>query len=90
MATKRLLLCRSLRLSLLLQAPSGQVHGFDALLVGVYEKKELIFVAKVKNGFVPRIHDELFPAPQGAANCPVPLPRHRWTFSPPWLMEDLE
>ena len=27
-------------------------RGFDALLVGVYEKKELIFVAKVKNGFV--------------------------------------
>ena len=25
-------------------------RGFDALLVGVYEKKELIFVAKVKNG----------------------------------------
>ncbi len=36
-------------------------RGFDALLVGVY-KKELIFVAKVKNGFVPRIRDELFPA----------------------------
>jgi DNA ligase D-like protein (predicted ligase) len=35
--------------------------GFDALLVGVYEKKELIFVAKVRNGFVPRIRDELFP-----------------------------
>ena len=37
-------------------------HGFDALLVGVYEKKELIFVAKVKDGFVPRIRDKLFPA----------------------------
>jgi ATP-dependent DNA ligase len=37
-------------------------RGFDALLVGVYEKKELIFVAKVKNGFVPRIRDEFFPA----------------------------
>jgi DNA ligase D-like protein (predicted ligase) len=37
-------------------------RGFDALLVGVYEKKDLIFVAKVKNGFVPRIRDELFPA----------------------------
>jgi O-methyltransferase domain/ATP dependent DNA ligase C terminal region len=30
--------------------------------VDVYEKRELIFVAKVKNGFVPRIRDELFPA----------------------------
>ena len=37
-------------------------HGFDALLVGVYENKEFIFVAKVKDGFVPRIRDELFPA----------------------------
>ena len=34
-------------------------RGFDALLVGVYEKEELIFVAKVKDGFVPRIPDEL-------------------------------
>ena len=33
-------------------------RGFDALLVGVYENKEFIFVAKVKNGFVPRIHQE--------------------------------
>ena len=47
-------------------------HGFDALLVGVSETKQFIFVAKVKNGFVPRIRDEIFPAPQGAANCPVP------------------
>ena len=39
-------------------------HGFDALLVGVYENKELIFVAKVKDGFVPRIRDEIFPALQ--------------------------
>ena len=31
------------------------------MLVGVYEKKELKFVAKVKNGFVPRIRDELTP-----------------------------
>jgi ATP-dependent DNA ligase len=37
-------------------------RGFDALLVGVYENKELNFVAKVKNGFVPRIRDEIFPS----------------------------
>jgi ATP-dependent DNA ligase len=35
--------------------------GFDALLVGVYENSELVFVAKVKNGFVPRIRMSLFP-----------------------------
>jgi hypothetical protein len=32
--------------------------------VGVYENKKLIFVAKVKDGFVPRIRDEIFPALQ--------------------------
>jgi hypothetical protein len=37
-------------------------HGFDALLVGVYENKRLIFVAKVKDGFCARIRDEIFPA----------------------------
>jgi ATP-dependent DNA ligase len=37
-------------------------RGFDALLVGIYEKKDLIFVAKVKNGFAPRVRDEIFPA----------------------------
>ena len=59
-------------------------HGFDALLVGVYEKKEFIFVAKVKNGFVPRIRDELFPAlkalqiaPRPSGICPRREPRGR-------------
>ena len=37
-------------------------RGFDALLVGIYERKNLIFVAKVKNGFVPRIRNDFFPA----------------------------
>jgi bifunctional non-homologous end joining protein LigD len=47
-------------------------RGFDALLVGVYEKRELIFVAKVKNGFVPRIQDELLPTLKAlqTAQCP--------------------
>jgi ATP-dependent DNA ligase len=47
-------------------------HGFDALLVGVYENKQLIFVAKVKNGFVPRLRDEILPALKRlkAAHCP--------------------
>ena len=55
-------------------------RGFDALLVGVYEKKELIFVAKVKNGFVPRIRDEFFPALKAlqTAQCPFKnLPEKR-------------
>ena len=47
-------------------------RGFDALLVGVYEKKEFTFVAKVKNGFVPRIRDEIFPTLKElqTAQCP--------------------
>ena len=35
-------------------------RGFDSLLVGVYEKKRLTFVAKVKDGFVPRGREEVF------------------------------
>jgi ATP-dependent DNA ligase len=69
-------------------------RGFDALLVGVYEKKELIFVAKVKNGFVPRIRDEIFPVLKALqiAQCPFKnlpekrasrwgdrLPQRKWT-----------
>jgi bifunctional non-homologous end joining protein LigD len=47
-------------------------HGFDALLVGVYENKQFIFVAKVKNGFVPRIREEILPALKKlrSARCP--------------------
>jgi DNA ligase D-like protein (predicted ligase) len=33
---------------------------FDSLLVGYYEGSNLIFNAKVKNGFVPRVRKELF------------------------------
>ncbi|MGZ5553381.1 MAG: non-homologous end-joining DNA ligase [Chthoniobacterales bacterium] len=35
-------------------------RGFDSLLVGVYENKHLMFVAQVKDGFVPRLRDEIF------------------------------
>jgi ATP-dependent DNA ligase len=55
-------------------------HGFDALHMGVYENKRLIFVAKVKDGFVPRIRDEIFPALQklSVVHCPFKnLPEKR-------------
>jgi ATP-dependent DNA ligase len=58
--------------------PGG--HGFDASLVGIYEKKEFIFVAKVKNGFVPRIRNELFSTLKAlqTAQCPFKnLPEKR-------------
>jgi bifunctional non-homologous end joining protein LigD len=47
--------------------------GFDALLVGVYQNKRLIFVAKVKDGFVQRTRDEIFPALQKLRVVPCPF-----------------
>lgn len=35
-------------------------HGFDSLLVGVYDQGDLRFVAKIKDGFVPRVKKEVF------------------------------
>ena len=35
--------------------------GFDALLVGLYEDRRLQYVAKVRNGFIPRVRNEIFP-----------------------------
>jgi bifunctional non-homologous end joining protein LigD len=35
-------------------------YGFDSLLVGVYQDEQLMFVARVKNGFVPRLREEIF------------------------------
>jgi ATP-dependent DNA ligase len=55
-------------------------RGFDALLLGIYEKKELIFVAKVKNGFVSGIRDELTPTLKAlqTTKCPFKnLPEKR-------------
>ena len=55
-------------------------RGFDALLVGAYENKELKFVAKAKNGFVPRIRDAIFPALKAlqTVHCPFAnLPEKR-------------
>jgi bifunctional non-homologous end joining protein LigD len=36
-------------------------HGFDALLVGVYETRHLVYVAKVRNGFLARHRKEILP-----------------------------
>jgi bifunctional non-homologous end joining protein LigD len=53
--------------------------GFDYLLIGYYEGKDLIFVAKLKNGFTPRTKQEVashFPRLESAktpfANLPEP------------------
>lgn len=52
-------------------------RGFDSLLIGVFEGKELMYAAKLRNGFVPRVRDEIFPMLEkiGTARCPfVNLP----------------
>ncbi|HEX8311628.1 MAG TPA: hypothetical protein VF614_09945 [Chthoniobacteraceae bacterium] len=59
-------------------------HGFDSLLVGVYDSRRLHFVAKVRNGFVARTREEIFPELKKllTATCPfVNLPEtkaSRW------------
>ncbi|MBI4527884.1 MAG: hypothetical protein HY695_29160 [Deltaproteobacteria bacterium] len=35
-------------------------HGFDSLLVGYYEKHHLLFISKIRNGFVRRTRREIF------------------------------
>ncbi|HWO43586.1 MAG TPA: non-homologous end-joining DNA ligase [Candidatus Eisenbacteria bacterium] len=47
-------------------------HGFDFLLVGYYESDKLIFLAKIRNGFVPRVRREIFARLKGLeiAECP--------------------
>ena len=69
--------------------PAGRRGGSRRLAqrssAGVYEKKRLIFVAEVKNGFVPRIRDALFPALKAlqTAQCPFRnLPEKRASRCP--------
>ncbi len=53
-------------------------HGFDALIVGVYQGKELRFVARVRAGFVPAIRKIVFDKLKrvGKSRCPfVNLPQ---------------
>ncbi len=35
------------------------LHGFDALVVGVYQEGELMYAARVKSGFVPRVRADI-------------------------------
>ncbi|RYD31991.1 MAG: hypothetical protein EOP86_16685 [Verrucomicrobiaceae bacterium] len=55
-------------------------RGFDSLLIGVFEGKELMYCAKLRNGFVPRVREEIFTRLQTlvTAECPfanLPEPR---------------
>ena len=60
------------------------LHGLDAIIVGYYRGKELVYVARTRNGFVPASRRQLFEKlkPLVIPNCPfVNLPekhRSRW------------
>jgi bifunctional non-homologous end joining protein LigD len=60
------------------------LHGLDAIIVGYYRGKELVYVARTRNGFVPASRRQLFEKlkPLVIPNCPfVNLPekkQSRW------------
>ncbi|HEX2228423.1 MAG TPA: non-homologous end-joining DNA ligase [Candidatus Binatia bacterium] len=54
----------------------GYIPGpqyFDALLVGYYQRGDLIFIAKIRNGFVPRLRRELFEKFKGLETTVCPF-----------------
>lgn len=59
-------------------------HGIDSIIVGYYRGSELIYVARVRNGFVPETRRQVFAKlhPLVISDCPfVNLPEEekgRW------------
>ncbi len=51
--------------------PGGKT--FESLLVGVYDGKDLFFAAKVKDGFVPRVREEIFREMKAVRGSPCPF-----------------
>src|SRR6185295_2928832 len=47
-------------------------HPLDSIIVGYYDDGKLLFSAKVRNGFVPRVRREVFKALRdlGTETCP--------------------
>ena len=55
-------------------------HGLDSIAVGYYRGKELVYVARMRNGFVPGSRRQLFEKLKGLVfrNCPfVNLPEKK-------------
>ncbi len=48
-------------------------HGFDALLVGYYDKGRLKFIAKIRNGFTPLLRQQVAERFQGLETKTVPF-----------------
>ena len=63
----------------------GYTRGnpFDGLIVGYFDGRKLIIVAKVRNGFVPRVRSQVYKAltPLHSDTCPfVNLPEEKRTM----------
>lgn len=69
-------------------------HGLDSIIVGFYRGKELIYFARVRNGFVPASRREVFEKlrPLVMSNCPfVNLPEtHKGRWGDGLTTEDME
>ncbi len=68
--------------------------GIESIIVGYYQEKKLIYVAKIKNGFVPLIRREIFEKlkTQVIAKCPfVNLPEsHKGRWGQGLTAEDMK
>ncbi|MGB7846731.1 MAG: hypothetical protein WBL63_14030 [Candidatus Acidiferrum sp.] len=69
-------------------------HGLDSIIVGYYRGKELSYVARVRNGFVPASRREIFAKlrPLVMSNCPfVNLPEtHKGRWGDGLTADDME
>jgi bifunctional non-homologous end joining protein LigD len=48
-------------------------HGFDSLIVGYYRGKDLVYVARVRNGFVPASRRQVFEKIRHLASSTMPF-----------------
>jgi len=48
-------------------------HGFDSLIVGYYQNKDLMYVARVRNGFVPASRRQVFEKIRGLISPTMPF-----------------
>ena len=69
-------------------------HGLDSIIVGYYRSKELMYIATVRNGFVPATRRQIFGKlrPLEIAVCPfVNLPEtHKGRWGDGLTAEDME
>jgi len=69
-------------------------HGLDSIIVGYYRGKELVYIARVRNGFVPATRRQVFGKlhPLVAPDCPfVNLPEaHKGRWGDGLTAEDMK